>query len=365
MDIDAWSGTLFHMRQALQRTSHRVCLLDACAPRNHVSRCVTFLKNLVSSQVYIRTYSHARQAAFKKHFERQLLDKGPFDLIIAPAATAELGLLTTSIPIVYINDSTFALRNNYYWYYKNLSGQSVRESNACEQRVLEKSALCVFSSHWAAGSATSHYGISPQKVVVVPFGANIDCGECRGVEPKTLASPLELLFVGKDWERKGGDVAVDCFRELSRSLDVRLTIVGSVPPGGPLDGRITVIPHLDKTYEADRARLKDIYRKATFMLLPTRADCSPMVVTEAFAHATPVLATRTGGVAELVTDGVNGYLIPPASTGAQYASRIKHVLTDASLYTRLSRNALEHSATSFNWDQWAQALMKAITNHLT
>jgi glycosyltransferase involved in cell wall biosynthesis len=58
-------------------------------------------------------------------------------------------------------------------------------------------------------------------------------------------------------------------------------------------------------------RLVDLYRKADIFVLPSRGDCMPQAVTEAIACGLPVVATSVGSIPEMVTDGVNGHLVPP------------------------------------------------------
>ncbi len=86
-------------------------------------------------------------------------------------------------------------------------------------------------------------------------------------------------------------------------VDVHLTLVGECLTlfGRARDrGR----GYLDKSRPKHAARLRALYAAAHLFVLPTRADCTPMVLAEAGAHGTPVLVTDTGGVGSLVMEGV-------------------------------------------------------------
>jgi glycosyltransferase involved in cell wall biosynthesis len=83
-----------------------------------------------------------------------------------------------------------------------------------------------------------------------------------------------------------------------------------------------------------RARVVELFRAADASILSSSWENFPHAVVEALAVGTPVLATRTGGVAEVVTDGVNGLLVPPGDADA-LAAAIARYFADAELRERL------------------------------
>jgi glycosyltransferase involved in cell wall biosynthesis len=94
--------------------------------------------------------------------------------------------------------------------------------------------LAIFASDWAARSAIEKYGINPEKVKVIPYGANIICKRTFDDALKLVETrpkrPCKLLFIGKIWTRKGGDVAVETAEILNRrGFETELTLVGSLP----------------------------------------------------------------------------------------------------------------------------------------
>jgi glycosyltransferase involved in cell wall biosynthesis len=75
-------------------------------------------------------------------------------------------------------------------------------------------------------------------------------------------------------------------------------------------------------------------------VLPSRSDNCPLVVIESFAVGTPVIASRVGGIPELIRDGVDGYLVPPENPMA-FAEKLRLLLTDPELRRKMSTNARE------------------------
>jgi hypothetical protein len=77
-----------------------------------------------------------------------------------------------------------------------------------EREAIGRASLVLYASDWAAASAIEHYGADPDKVRVVPFGANLESeveqGEAAEAINARSANPGKLLFLGIDWKRKGG-----------------------------------------------------------------------------------------------------------------------------------------------------------------
>jgi glycosyltransferase involved in cell wall biosynthesis len=149
-------------------------------------------------------------------------------------------------------------------------------------------------------------------VTAVVFGTNCDDLPAR-LPVKPAPAPLRLLWVGSQWGRKGGEIALASARMLrAAGVDVHLTLAGDVPAEIAPAPWLQVAGYLDKRRPREAARLNALYASAHLFLLPTRADCTPMVLAEAGAHGTPVLVTDTGGVGSLVAEGRER---PSAGTG--------------------------------------------------
>ncbi|MBK6633147.1 MAG: hypothetical protein IPG38_01460 [Chitinophagaceae bacterium] len=81
-----------------------------------------------------------------------------------------------------------------------------------------------------------------------------------------------LLFLGVEWERKGGQIALDTFYALQNNgMQVQLKIIGCQPPLHIKDKNVTVIPFLNKNIKEEAQQLYNILLQTDFLLLPTRA----------------------------------------------------------------------------------------------
>ncbi|MBX7255463.1 MAG: glycosyltransferase family 4 protein [Candidatus Hydrogenedentes bacterium] len=215
--------------------------------------------------------------------------------------------------------------------------------------------LIVFGSKWAADSAIHQYGVSPDKVRSIAFGANLDKVPDRErvlENRRREQSTCELLFLGVDWERKGGELAISVVETLNRlGLKARLTVCGIVPAS--VSPYIRVVPFLNKHEAKDQARLSQLLDEATFLFLPTRGDCSPIVFCEAFAHGLPVVTCAVGGVPEIVTDGVNGIVRDRSTPADEFADIIAGLFRDTCTYAQFCEAARGAYDQTFNWGRWA------------
>ncbi|MCS4185181.1 glycosyltransferase family 4 protein [Salinibacter ruber] len=122
-----------------------------------------------------------------------------------------------------------------------------------------------------------------------------------------------LLFVGRLVSVKGADLAIEALRRLrERGVDTTLTICGDGPERGTLERQVRDADLQDAvTFEGwtDPDELADRYRRAEFLLVPSRYETFGIVALEALASGCPVVAAETGGLLEAV--GACGLLVPP------------------------------------------------------
>jgi glycosyltransferase involved in cell wall biosynthesis len=302
-----------------------------------------------------RTYANAANQRFAR--ER-------FDVIVAPASLAQVAFLRTDIPIVVVEDGTFALLLNYYPQYTNLLPRSIRQMHAITRAGIEKASAVVYSSEWAAQSAIKDYQADPEKVHVVAMGANFDNPPSKEIAKRKKRSPsCKLLFVGVDWQRKGGAIAFETLLALEEmGIKAELTICGCVPPKAFTHERMKVIPFLDKNDPQQYKQMEQLYQEADFFLLPTRNECFGIVFCEANAYGLPVITTRTGGVPEVVRDGENGFTLVSGARGDAYARVIASIYEDEQAYTKLVKSSRAAYDERLNWDVWGRALGDIIAN---
>ena len=353
---NSWSHTIYHMAQMLRRGGYDITFLGpmhATAERA-AGRVLDITRQVVSRKRYMYFHSIWVSRRFGRVATRRLEDAdAPFDLMLA-AGAVDVAFVRTALPIVLILDATHMLMREYYPAYTNLSPRSRRELDTIERLAIQRAALVLVSSSWAARSVISDYQADADRVHVIPFGADLESVPASSVlTTRRRTDRCRLLFLGSNWQRKGGDLAVETLLELERrGVDAELIVCGCMPPPGVTHPRLRVIPFLNKRDPQQREALEALYLNSDFLLLPTRSDCAPMVFCEAAAFGLPTVTTDTGGVAEIVKHGETGFTLPHAAGGDSYADVIARAYRDPTRYAELSSASRARFDERLNWDAW-------------
>lgn len=366
-DRRSWSGTIYYVAQALQKHCGDVTFIGPidCSRQKTIGK----IRNRASELFLKKKVMFTHGSLIAKHCAKvaaQRLDQQPFDVIVAPTGETEIAFLETSIPIVLVTDSTYRIMRDYYPAFSNILDSSFRELETVENRAIAKSSLLLYASQWAARSAIEDYHAAPENVHIIPFGANFEQSPPREILQERKRSDLcKLLFIGVKWERKGGDIAFETLLELEKmGIQAELTVVGCVPPKQYAHRAMKVIPFLNKNDEIQRKALEQLYLTSDFLLFPTRNECYGIVACEANAFGLPVLAADTGGVASIVTDGENGFLLPHSSRGAHYAGVVARLYRDEQHYAELVQTSRAAFDTRLNWDVWGETASTLISRML-
>lgn len=193
-------------------------------------------------------------------------------------------------------------------------------------------------SRWTARSLIDEYRVPAERVHVVPPG--VDTSVWRP-GPRARSSRPRLLFVGGDFERKGGPSLLRAFSALEMADRAELHIVtrDAVP------GTRGVIVH--HGMRNGSAALRQLYAEADAFVLPTIADCFSIAAIEAMAAGLPVAVTDVGGVADIVVHGENGFLLPPGDRRA-LGSALTSFVDDEELRQRMGVAARERAVAHFD-----------------
>lgn len=208
-------------------------------------------------------------------------------------------------------------------------------------------------SDWAARSMIDDYGADPDKIHVLPPG--IDTSRWKPAHgPARPSSRLRLLFVGADFERKGGQLLLDIYRHhLRDTCDLDIVTRVAVPP----EPGVTV----HGGFKPDDPGLLQLYQSSDVLVLPTFADCFSMASIEAMACGLPVISSPVGGIPEIVADGETGLLVP-AGKGRRLLVAIQALRVSPEMRQELGRAGRERAVRRFNATTQARAMVKIILN---
>ncbi len=304
-----------------------------------------------------RHYRWDREPAFLANFAREFTTKTSgkrVDVVFSPGSEV-VSRLRTARPITFCADATFANLVDYYEDFTALSREYFRQGHIQEAAALGRAALAVYPSDWAARSAIEYYGTAPERVAVIPFGANLGRHNRRDQVRRWIEDRpqrhLSLLFVGRDWRRKGGEIVVATAKRLVQAgRRVQLEIVGCpVPTRHRHLGWIRQHGVLDTNTPAHVQRLTQLFAQAHFLFVPSRAEAYGMVFAEGNAFGLPVVTTATGGIPSIISHDRNGLLLAPDTGAADYADAISAAWAEPGRYRQLCLQAFGEFERRLNW----------------
>lgn len=199
-------------------------------------------------------------------------------------------------------------------------------------------------------------GFPEEKIRVVPYGA----------DPATVTARFDhdgyVLYFGRLSEEKGVETVIQVAKRL---VDVLFKIVGTGPQEAKLHALAHGSPNIEFIGFQNGEALQELIRGATCVLVPSRVhENFPLSALEALAVGKPVIASRVGGVPEVVEDRVTGLLVPPLDLHA-WVEAVMRLVYDEDLRIRLARAARLSVETTFHIHAHQTKVMKAYEDVLS
>lgn len=163
---------------------------------------------------------------------------------------------------------------------------------------------------WARRSLIADYGVPAERITVIPPGVQMERWPKHG--PRVGEGQVRLLFVGGDFERKGGPDLLRALPLLPAGAELHLVTKADVTPAPGVHVYRDVAPNSDM--------LMRLYAQSDIFVLPTHADCFSVAAVEAMAAGVPVVTCQIGGIGEAVEHGRTGLLVPPGDVRALAAA---------------------------------------------
>jgi glycosyltransferase involved in cell wall biosynthesis len=353
-DVHSWSGLGYNIAKALEKQNH---LLDYIKPMEGHASFLLRAKSFFYNRLIGKDYKVNRDPSFHKHYQRELLKllKPDTDIVFSPG-TLPIACLETAKPKVIYTDATFAGLIGFYESFLNLCDETIKQGNLLEQLAFSTSQLIIFSSDWAAQTALDNYDISPGKIRVVPFGANIECNrqldDIKKIVSLRSSQECHLLFLGVDWKRKGGDMALKVAEGLNASgVRTFLHVAGIKDlPVEKMNDFVINYGFISKSSKEGIKKIEELFLKCHFLILPTRADCTPVVYYEAGSFGLAVISTNVGGIPTIIKENVNGKLFSLQDGADEYVKYIQSITQNESEYRELCYSSFNEYEKRLNWN---------------
>ncbi|MEM7727263.1 MAG: glycosyltransferase family 4 protein [Cyanobacteria bacterium P01_A01_bin.45] len=353
-DIKQFSGLGYHIAESLvQQKLELTYIFPLIEKYSLLYKGKTYFYRKLLKKNYLRDREPTILKSYAKQVTRKLSSL-KVDIIFSPGSIP-IAYLESHHPIVFWSDATFANIVNFYPTYCNLCRETLENGHAMEKAALDRCSMAIYASIWAAQSAIKNYQIPAQKVKVVPFGGNIPTEltsrDIESLVKQRLHNQCHLLFIGRDWERKGGDIAVEVARELNKmGVRTQLTVLGcDEQQAKKFPNFVKYAGYADKSTHEGMEKITQLLAIAHFLILPSRAEAFGHVLCEANSFGVPCLVSNVGGLPTVIKDDVNGKIFPVDAKVSEYCEYISDLFYKPSEYQRIALSAFWEYKTRLNW----------------
>ncbi len=292
---------------------------------------------------------------------KELVSKHDIEIVESPDWLYE-GLcysMSKTIPIVMKLHG----HNSIFKYYINSNHVytpiSVRIGALLEKQLALRADKVTSVSKYYASNISNLWGISEKRIEIIPNGVLLS-NEIELVE-KTEKT---ILFIGRIGKSKGVDLLFDVIPHIWQKIpEVKLVLIGDYENNDERerieqerkellrDNRILILASIEYN------KLSEYYSSSDICIFPSKFENLGTVALEAMAHGKPVIVTDVGGFKEIISNGVNGYVIKPGDMQG-LVNIIIHLLKDLKLRSEIGRNAFKSIEAGYSIEEIASKTVK-------
>lgn len=370
-DIAQWSGLVYFIRRSLESAGFDVdAFHDLTFDLHPMQRIFDWGYRYGRKERHYFTLEPTVLRSLARQIERKF-DSDVYDLVFSPYTGVPVTtFLRPGIAVFSYGDATKFDWINSYFKRSKISQRTLNNARQVDQAMLSSHSAVFFASEWAAEGARNNYRVDASKVHVIPFGANIVSPRSQREIYMRVQSRAKnvcnLLFMGVEWGRKGGDVVFEVAGRLHRSgFPVCLLIAGVIPPDKVAAAPFTrCVGFLDKSNTRQLEVYFDAYLNSHFLLMLPEAEAYGLVYCEASAFGVPSISTGVGGISTIIRSGRNGMLFERERDLDSICAYIKTTFTNRDYYVRLAMSSHQEFRTRLNWEVAGRNIRRIVTSRL-
>lgn len=254
-----------------------------------------------------------------------------------------------------------AARNRAYGY-EDISKSRLSAEFERQYKSIHRSEAIFTHSTYGADSIAQHFDYPREKIFPIGAGASLRPSQPINTDAHRYRR-ANILFVGRDWDRKGGPLVYDAFLRLKTQFpQATLTIVG--PNESPVSGDGIIFEgFLRKHKYFERRKLKKLFQDASIFCTPSVCETWGLVYVEAAASGLPIVGTNEWAMPDIVISGRTGILCDERSPQA-LADAMGEILSDTSLAVSMGKAATAHVEEVLDWPHVVDRMMAGINPNL-
>jgi glycosyltransferase involved in cell wall biosynthesis len=360
---NAWSGSSRFFFEECQRQNwlRRAFGVDAPAPLRYplMLRNFSFDRELWRQQFYLDTTYYG---VLSRRIAAGLRADESANPVLQLGGIYNLRPHIGSRKLYSYHDGNLAQHRLSPQFPAKVSPRRVARALAYERAVCDGIDMIFTMSDYLRDSFINDFGVAPQRVVTVGAGINLE----RLPEPPAGKDydTKKLLFLGSDFERKGGKELLRAFKRIRDVYpNAELNIVGprqlDLPAG--FSAGVNYLGFLSKKDPLQRARLDALFAASSLFVLPSRYEPFGIAPLEAMAYGIPAVLTNKWAFPEMVRPGVSGELVK-LGDDADLADKVIDLLREPDRLQRMGQAARQIVLERFTWSTVVNKMRLATAN---
>ena len=364
-DRATWSGASHHLFTALRHAGALAHAIDARPPAvtKQVAKVAAFSPRGMRRWRERYEFSPLTRAALSVTGGLRARRRDPRpDALLQVGAYYDFSRVPGLRPALRssYHDANLALYSREWTFIEDPGARHIRRTMAAERRIFDRLGLIMTMSDWLRRSFIEDFCQDPEKVVTVGSGANVP------LVPPAVSRDWtrpRFLFVGLDWERKGGPDLLAAFRRMREGHPgAELWIVGP-ERRADLEPGVTWFGRIDRRSTAGDAEMERLHREATAYVMPSLFDPFPNAFLEAMAWGLPCVGSDRCSMPEMIANGVSG-LIVRSRDPEMLAEAMSSLAADPDRTGAMGDAGRERFLSRFTWERVASRMIQAIAGRL-
>lgn len=361
---DSWSGSAKSVVDHLRLVGHRVATadVDLYGPERWLTAALMFSPNRKRWGVRYHLGAAGYRQRSRRAAEAIAEKRSQVDCILQIGATFEprqrgdlpYALFCDSNIETSLEGAKFGVSDAGWLHPSEFEAIRRRETG-----VYRDASVVLTISEYLRQSFIEHFRLPEDRVCTVGAGPNLDLSRVPEPRATPRTGPPTVLFVGKQFERKGGALLLEAFRIVrARCPGARLVIVGPTTPPAAESG-VEWLGNLDKNKPEEWTRLATAYRDADVFCLPSLFEPFGIVILEAMFFGLPCVGTAAWAIPEMIADGETGHTVPRGDAAA-LADRLSELLLNPPLAHRMGLAGRRRAEEQFSWTAVAHRMSKQL-----
>ena len=231
-----------------------------------------------------------------------------------------------------------------------------------QYRTIHAAAGILTLSSYAADSIARDFKYDRSNIFPIGAGAAVSFSKPPSLTTQRYKKG-EILFVGRDWLRKGGPLLLEAFAIVKTTVPhATLTIVGPDNNPAPSQPGVNFVGFLAKDDPAQREHLESLFLESSVFCMPSVCETWGLVYSEAAMAGLPIAGFREWALPDIVEDGKSGLLSEERSPEALARSLIR-LLSDPAMAASFGREGIRYVSEVLSWPAVADRLLYAVSEN--